>query len=242
MNGILKSIVERSFSAFGLNVARRQNSPTKTLLGLASIPFTTIIDVGANVGQFGRGISKIFPNATLYCFEPLPGPFASLSTWAKTRNGRVVPFNVALSDKAGMAEMFLHKEHTASSSLLPTTMLNEEIYPFTREQERISVRQMTLDGALDEAKVSRSSSMLIKLDVQGYEDRVIAGGTETFAAATACIVEVCLDSLYAGQAGFFELLAMLDSRGFRYAGNLDQCYGKDGHCIFLDAVFVRRAQ
>ena len=79
-----------------------------------------------------------------------------------------------------------------------------------------------------------------KLDVQGYEDRVIAGGSKIFATATACILEVCLDSLYEGQAGFLKLLTMLDALGYRYVGNLDQAYGEDGHCIFLDAVFLRR--
>ena len=32
---------------------------------------------------------------------------------------------------------------------------------------------------------------------------------------------------------------LLDDLGFNYAGNLDQNYDKDGHVIFLDAVFVK---
>jgi hypothetical protein len=34
-------------------------------------------------------------------------------------------------------------------------------------------------------------------------------------------------------------LLLLDNLGFRYAGNLDQVYGEEGHVIFFDAVFVR---
>ena len=82
--------------------------------------------------------------------------------------------------------------------------------------------------------------ILVKLDVQGFEDRVIAGGETIFKMAAACIVEVCLDDLYEGQANFKQLLEMLDRLGFQYAGNLDKTYGKDGHCIFLDAIFLRR--
>lgn len=235
-----KRLIKAGFSQAGFDVVKRKNSPALTLLGLQSRPIRTVIDVGANIGQFAKKISSFFPNAKLYCFEPLPEPFDALSAWAKTQQGRVVPFNLAIGEKEGEAEMFLHEDHTPSSSLLATTKLNEQYYPFTRGQKRICVRQTTLDAAFGEVQAKLSSDILIKLDVQGYEDRVIAGGAEIFAKATACILEVCLDSLYEGQADFLKLLTMLDALGYRYVGNLDQTYGEDGHCIFLDAVFLRR--
>lgn len=237
---VFKRIIKTGFKQAGFDVVRRHNSPTQTLLGLKSRPIRTVIDVGANTGQFARIISGFFPNAKLYCFEPLPQPFRELTEWANTRKGMVVPFNLAIGEKEGDVEMFFHESHTPSSSLLATTKLNEQYYPFTKEQKRICVRQTTLDAVLDEVQAELSSEILIKLDVQGYEDRVIAGGDEIFAKATACILEVCLDSLYEGQAGFLKLLTMLDALGYRYVGNLDQTYGEDGHCIFLDAVFLRR--
>lgn len=235
----IKKILKIIFRAVGLDIIRSKNNPGITLLGLRKIPFNTIIDVGANSGQFAKKITSFYPNAKIYCFEPLPEPFNELEAWAGTQNGRVVPLNLALGDKEGEAEMFLHENHTPSSSLLATTKLNEHYYPSTKVQKCICVRQMTLDAALEEMQIDLSQEILIKLDVQGYEDRVIAGGRETFAKATACILEVCLDSLYAGQADFLKLLMMLEDLGYRYAGNLDQSYGEDGHCIFIDAVFLR---
>ena len=83
------------------------------------------------------------------------------------------------------------------------------------------------------------AEIVIKMDVQGYEDRVIRGGRETFAKAKAVILEVCLDPLYEHQANFKEIMVLLDDLGFHYAGNLDQNCDKDGHVIFLDAVFVK---
>lgn len=239
MNSTLARFIKTGFNLAGFDIFRRKNSPALTLLGLQSRPIRTVIDVGANTGQFAKKISGFFPEATIYCFEPLPEPFNKLSTWAKTQKGRVTPFNLAIGDKEGEAEMFLHEDHTPSSSLLATTKLTEHYYPFTKEQKRISVKQTTLDIALEEVKTDLSSEILIKLDVQGYEARVIAGGHKTFAKASACILEVCLDGLYEGQAGFNELLMMLEELGYRYVGNLDQVYGEDGHCIFLDAVFLR---
>ena len=241
MSGI-KRLVRAGLGLAGFDLVRLKNNPGRTLLGLRSLPIRTVIDVGANTGQFARKISVFFPNAKIYCFEPLPGPFAELEAWSKTQQqGRVAPFNLAIGDKQGEVEMFLHEEHTPSSSLLATTTLTERYYPFTKGQKRISVRQTTLDAALAETRRELSSQILIKLDVQGYEDRVIAGGSGLFSAASACLVEVGLDMLYEGQADIKKLLTMLDALGYRYAGNLDQTYGEDGHCIYLDAVFLKKA-
>lgn len=234
-----KRLLRAALNRLGFDVIRLECSPRHTLLGLQSRPIRTVIDVGANTGQFAREISVFFPKAKLYCFEPLPVPFAVLLAWAKTEGGRVTPIDVAIGNEAGMVEMFLHENHSPSSSLLATTKLTEQYYPFTKEQERISVRQATLDSALDEVRAELSSEVLIKLDVQGYEDRVIAGGSRIFAKASACIVEVCLDTLYEGQASFLEVSTMLDDLGYRYSGNLDQIYSEDGHCIYLDAVFLK---
>lgn len=240
MISTFKLSVKAGLNKFGLDLIRAGNSPSHTLLGLRTRPIRTVIDVGANTGQFAKKISGVFPNAKTYCFEPLPEPYAALEKWAKTQNGRVVPFNFAVGDKESEVEMFLHEEHTPSSSLLATTKLNEHYYPFTKEQRRVLVRQATLDTALKESRVKLAGDILIKLDVQGYEDRVIAGAPEIFSKASACILEVCLDKLYEGQANFTELLLMLDGRGYQYVGNLDQAYDTDGHCIFLDAVFIKK--
>lgn len=235
----IKKFIRSGFNLAGFDLVKRKNSPDLTLLGLQSRPIKTIVDVGANNGQFAKKISKFFPQATIYCFEPLPEAYSTLSAWAKTQNERVFPINLAVGEDSREVEMFLHDEHTSSSSLLATTELTEQYYPLTKEQSRILVNQKTLDNALEEVQASLESEVLIKLDVQGFEDRVISGGKNVFAKADACILEISLDTLYQGQARFKELLLMLDDLGYRYAGNLEQVYGDDGHCIFLDAVFLK---
>jgi FkbM family methyltransferase len=232
--------IKKSAHLIGFDIVRRKNSPRMTLLGLKNEPFRTIIDVGANTGQFAREISEIFPDAMLYCFEPLPGPFELLSKWSKKQTGDIVPFNLAVGDKKREVEIKLHEDHTPSSSILNTTELNKQLYPFMRRQRPVSVQQTTLDAVFDESNIEISPEILIKIDVQGYEDRVIAGGHKTFRAASACILEVGLVKLYEGQTGFTELHNMLQDLKYRYMGNLNQTYDNDGHCIFLDAVYIKK--
>lgn len=198
------------------------------------------MDVGAHAGQFARWISGIFPQARIYCFEPLPDPYAQLRIWADGQaGGRVSTFNVALGDRDADAVMQVHVDYTYSSSLLPATELTDALFPETRRRAPLPVKQERLDGLVERHRLDLKSDLLIKLDVQGFEDRVIAGGPHTFRHARACMIEVDLDQLYTGQPRFLDLVRALDELGLEYAGNLDQYYAPDGHVIYADAVFLR---
>jgi FkbM family methyltransferase len=238
----VRRLVKVLFRFGGLEVSRWGKSPKHTLLGLRNLPIASIVDVGANEGQFAKWISTFFPLAHIYAFEPLPGPYAKLKAWAERRPGKVTTFNVALGDISKDVVMNLDLDHTPSSSLLMATSLNDRIYPHTRRRTTVSVRQESLDQALARVPVPLEPEILVKLDVQGYEDRVISGGQQTLARARACIIEVGLDQLYAGQACFPDLLRLLGQLGFAYGGSLEQAYDHDGHVVWFDAVFVRESK
>ena len=224
----------------GLDVSRASHSPAHTLLGLQALPIRSIIDVGANSGQFARMISPKFPDAHIWCFEPLQEPFEQLSKWADcVGKGRISVFNVALGENEGTCQMWHHVDHSTSSSFLQTTHTAEKLYPLTKKQVSSHVRMTTLDGIVSELPAPLLPEVLIKLDVQGYEDRVIKGGIKTFRLSRACIVEICLDPLYEGQPTFTGICQSLHELGYRYAGNLYQTLADDGHVIFLDAVFMK---
>lgn len=237
---IIKNAIKQSLNCFGLNIIRTKHNPKHTLLGLRSLPVRTVIDVGANIGQFAQFILRIFPNAELFCFEPLAGPFQELKSWAdKQKNIKLTAFNMAIGDVQGLRELYYHPDHSPSSSLLNSTDLLETVYPDTRRQERVTATLTTLDNAMVGLIDNIQTDILIKLDVQGYEDRVIRGGRNTFDRAKAVLIEVNLDAFYEGQATFRDILLMLHELGYGYAGNLEQNYGDDGHVTFFDALFIK---
>ena len=235
---MIKRIARRTVNLLGIDIMRLRENTMLTLLGIRHMPIYTVIDVGANTGQFARQARRLFPRARLLCFEPLPGPFRELERWA-SRQQNVTLFNMALGDSEGPAKMFHHLEHSPSSSLLATTELSGKLYPFTKSQSTIDVPLRRLDTALSATGVQLSPEVLIKVDVQGYEEHVINGGKEMFSRAKACVLELNVDPLYSGQANFDRIVLMLHDLGLNYAGNLEQNYDTDGHVIFLDAVFVR---
>lgn len=236
----MKHFIKNLFEFFGLDIIRKSRNPAKSLLGLRDFDIKTVIDAGANEGQFARMILNVFPEADVYCFEPLPEPFSKLSAWAgKHRNGKVTAYNLALGDKEGTSQMFKHIEHNTSSSILKTTNLCEDIYPFTQKQDSTKIQLTTLDSWLKSLQSPLTKEILLKIDVQGYEDKVLRGGREICSKAKACILEVSLDRLYEDQATFEDISLLLYELGYHYAGNLNQIYADDGHIIFIDAVFVK---
>ena len=239
MTGLLEKLLKKVFILVGFDIVRIFKSPKQSLLGLKNLPIKTIIDIGANKGQFARHISTLFPEAYIYCVEPLPEPYTTLSKWAKKNSGKIKTFNLALGDSEETLEMFSHIEHSPSSSLLKTTEVCENLYPFTQEQVSIPVKVDTLDNWFKKLPDPPAPELLIKLDVQGYEDRVIKGGQETFNVAKACILEVHLDQLYDNQATFEDISLLLYNLGYHYAGNLEQAFANDGHVISINVVFLK---
>ena len=234
------AIIKGLFNLTGLDVTRASRNPGRTLLGLRHLPIRSVVDVGANTGQFARHIIQFFPEAKLYCFEPLAEPFATLQKWAQVQNERVSAFNVALGAEEGETKMFLHVEHSASSSLLATTEVCNQLYPQTRTQDSVPVKLTTLDAALSGQNLL--DEVLVKLDTQGYERQVIQGARKTLSQACAVIVEINLFKLYDQQPSFIELATMLNELGFRYAGNLDQTCSPTGEVVYVDAVFLKQVK
>lgn len=146
---------------------------------------------------------------------------------------------MALGDVEGIAVMHHHVDHSPSSSLLSTTEHEMALFPQTARQSEVTVPVMTLDAALEEDFDKLDAGILIKLDVQGYEDRVLRGAAKLLDRAQSCLLEVDVDPLYEAQAAFKDLVMLLDQHGFRYAGNLDQSCAEDGRIMWLDALFLR---
>jgi len=235
----LKRTVKRLINATGFDLIVRDKNPNHTLLGLREQPIKTILDIGANIGQSAKKFRREFPDAKIYCFEPLPEAYAQLRAWSETQNNVVHTFNVALGAEAGSVEMYRHIDHIASSSLLETTTTSTSLYPQTKNQEKVAIPLATLDEIGD--GLDLEADIFIKLDVQGFELDVIAGGKKTLAKARALILEVSLMPLYVNQAAFDGLVAELSEAGYDYAGNVDQVYAKNGEVAYIDALFIHHA-
>jgi hypothetical protein len=81
--------------------------------------------------------------------------------------------------------------------------------------------------------------MLVKLDVQGFEDRVLSGGERTIKKAKAIITETSFVPLYEGQPLFDDIRRQLSEWGFLYAGSVGQLRSQTtGEVLQEDSLFL----
>lgn len=200
------------------------------------LEIASVIDIGANVGQFAYTVSAVLPEVHIYSFEPIPDCFQELQQRMKG-SGNFTSFNFGLGDQEDELE-FECNDFSPASSFLKTTELNKRVYPFTDRSKRIKLQIKTLDEVVNTLEISEP--MLIKIDVQGYEDKVLKGGEQTVRRAKAILIETSFDELYRNQPLFNDLYQLITSWGFRYIGSIEQtCDPQSGRILQADGLFLK---
>jgi len=199
--------------------------------------FETIIDIGANTGQFSHMARMLLPKARILAFEPLPSCFKVLSAFAQT-DGNIETFNMALGNSTGKIE-FQENQFSPSSSILPLADSHLKAYPFAAKTSKTLVSVARMDEVLSSRFLS--GKILVKMDTQGYEAEVIDGGNQVIRKASCVIAEVSFRELYKGQVLFDGVYQRMRSLGFSLGGFVDQGLDpKDGGVLQANAIFFRQ--
>lgn len=194
-----------------------------------------VYDVGASIGDFSSMASKLRNVVQVYAFEPIPEIYDKLLRRMQ-RSPHAQCFNIALGDSRGMAE-FYQSDYTPSSSLLPMGRLHRLEFPYTAHTTSRQVNVACLDDFVAERQLALPD--FIKLDVQGFEDRVLRGGSRCLGHARHCVLEMSLVSLYEGSLLFDDLYQVMRDSGYRFVGFVDQVIGRSGQIVQVDGMFER---
>ena len=199
-------------------------------------PVRTVVDIGANRGQFALAARHCFADASIVSFEPLPGPAAQ---WRAVFAGdtRATLVDGAVGPQAGEAEIHVSARDD-SSSLLPIGERQSALFPGTAEAGTASIRVLRLADALPATEIAAPA--LLKLDVQGFELQALAGCEELLSCFSWVYVECSFVELYAGQALADDVFGWLHDRGFRVDGVYNLSYDEKGRAVQGDFLFVNR--
>jgi FkbM family methyltransferase len=197
----------------------------------------TVLDVGANIGQFSIVAANLFPKATVYAFEPHPAAIKTLTkNCARYKNAR--PFPVALGEQAGERALNINS-YSHASSFLSLGEAHQESFPHAYRVGSVTVPVTTLDEALHDQYLR--GPVLLKVDVQGYEPQVLRGGTNTLNNVDYVILEASFKPMYQGELLFGDIVRLMESYGFMFlrpVGSLS--HPKTGEILQVDALFSRR--
>jgi FkbM family methyltransferase len=203
---------------------------------LAGREFASVVDVGANRGQFTLFAAGLYPQARIFAFEPLPGPYAVLARLAAGRD-RIRTFCAALGPRVATASIHLMRPDDSSSLLAPTER-QFAIFRQTRLAGKLPVEMAPLHAFVGPGDLC--SPALLKLDVQGFELAALEGCASLLDRFAAVYVVCSFVPLYADQPLADEVLAHLRAHGFRLAGIYNLVHDRDGRAVQADCLCERR--
>lgn len=193
----------------------------------------TLIDAGANKGQFSLAFRSIRPQARIVAFEPLPEAADTFEKLFASDNNSEV-FRIALGASEGRADFHVADRPDSSSLLKPGEQQAQAFNVHPATTMTVAVRR--LDECIDLRALR--SPVFLKVDVQGGELGVFEGCVD-MSNIDFVYVELSFVELYEGQPLFQEVSDYLTARGFRIQGLFNQVVTKDFGPTQVDVLFKR---
>lgn len=206
---------------------------------LESREVNIVLDIGANSGQYATDLRRAAYKGRIVSFEPLSDPFSDLE-----RNTSKDPLwdcrQCALGDVDGTISINVAGNAGASSSVLPMLKSHQEAFPPANYVgvEQVPIRR--LDSVMPEV-LQPTDVAFLKIDVQGFEKHVLAGGKST--VNDRCVgmeLELSFLPLYEGGMLIREALDLVYSLGFTLTGLLPGFTDpRNGRMLQADGIFFR---
>lgn len=241
MNPVLKSLARKFFRQLGLEV--RIISPTSSedaqmMSMIKTHRINTILDVGANAGQFGQMIREAGYVGRLISFEPLSSARTALLAKSRSDPNWIIAPQAAIGAQDGEVDLNI-AGNSASSSILDMLDTHTTAAPQSAYVSKETVPLRTLDNLANEY-ILPASVLFIKIDTQGYEDRVIRGAPVMMKRAVGVQLELSLVPLYDSQILYDDILRRILGMGFKLWSITPVFIDPtNGRLMQVDATFFR---
>ncbi len=198
-----------------------------------------IFDIGANTGQFSVMLFKLGYNGRIVSFEPLSSAYEELKNKSKKFTGWTIAGRCALGDVDGEIDINISKNSISSSPL----KIMEEHTSAAPDSQYIGCEKTKickLDTVFDKY-ILGEKNIFIKIDTQGFEEKILNGAVESVKRAKGLLIETSLVRLYEGQALFPQIYDRMQKQGFELTGVQPAFINKQtGRVLQIDAIFFRQ--
>jgi FkbM family methyltransferase len=238
---MLKDQVKSAIRGLGFDVRRytpASSDAAQLKAMLSSNSVNVVFDVGANTGQFGKLLRGLGYRGRIVSFEPLSAAREQLLKESRNDPTWEVAPQAAIGDEEGEIEIHI-AENSQSSSVLDMLDTHASAAPESRYVGKEKVPLRRLDSLLPNY-LKQDSVAFLKIDTQGYEDRVLKGAEGVFDRIAGLQLELSLVPLYAGQRLFDELIDQVTASGFKLWA-MSQVFvdPHTGRMLQVDATFFR---
>lgn len=183
-----------------------------------------IFDIGGNKGQSIAKYKTLFNNPIIHSFEPLKSEFEIMKNKFESDND-IILNNYAMGETPGKKTFNISAQTGASSfnninlnskwAKVRSKEFNKSINQFISSTE---VKISTVDDYVFDNNIENID--LLKIDTQGYEDKVLKGSLKTLSdnKIKVIVTEIMFDDVYDKYLSFSEIEKFLLPNDFRMVG------------------------
>jgi FkbM family methyltransferase len=232
--------VRHAFHRLGYDLRYFKDSEEYVLRNLiARLNPVAVLDVGANIGQYGRELRGLGYAGPIISFEPLRAAYEKLNIEARADGNWIVAPRAALGSTKGSIEINV-SGNSVSSSVLAMKETHIAAAPKARYVATETVALERLDELLP-AIFSADGPVFLKMDTQGYEAEVLKGAEGILSRVVAIQMEISLVPLYHEAPTFIHIVSTMEDLGYTLfqvaPGFRDDATGQ---LLQLDGIFVRQ--
>ena len=229
--------IKKSLWKFDINIDRFSSNKNYLYRRQKIIKYygiDSILDVGANVGQYASELRQLNYKGDILSFEPLAAEFKILQSKA-LRDAKWKTFNYALGSK-NKNEKINISENSFSSSILELLPAHIENAPESKSKDIQTIQVKTLDSIFDNI-LSSKNNIYLKIDTQGYEKEVLTGAFDSLKKISCLQLEMSLIPLYSTESSFEDLMKLLTDQ-FKLIGFERDSQQETGE--LNDGIFIKK--
>jgi FkbM family methyltransferase len=164
------------------------------------------VDIGANTGVYSILAAANNSDSTVIAIEPVPLNYALLSKNIRANHKSIKSFMIAISDKAGKANMYMLKgQINYMTSVNKNRYLDHPEIQNGAKMEEVTIAVKPFSYVVKKMNLSKID--LLKVDVEGHEIAVFSSMLDIIKnSQPAIIVEVITQEIADYLQSIFELL------------------------------------
>lgn len=236
---MINPLIKSTLKKFGLYVKKFSSSDVgRRILLMKKNNINTIIDIGANIGQYSLEMRHDGFKGKIVSYEPLANAFLKLKNYAKNdKNWQV--YNRAIGNEDGHTFINI-AGNSVSSSISNMQDLHLEIAPDSAYtgKEKISINKL---DTIFRDFYSENDRVMLKIDAQGFEKNIIDGAEKFLEKVILLQLEMSLVSMYENEMLFIDMIAYLKERNFELVSLENGFFDwQTGQLFQVDGVFINK--
>jgi len=207
------------------------NNKTKLYEMMAKNSVKTVLDVGANVGQFAGEIRSFFPNIFILCIEP------NKDCERYLRASRLNYIICCPSDCKSTKKFYRMKSDPLGTG---HSLYKENTYHYDGDNLIVEeIETNTMDSILDESWLGNLAFDLIKLDTQGSELDILKGCPKTLSKCKMVLAETDTGNYNQGCPSQKDVVDFMEKNNFVVYDVIENQIS-NGKIFQQDILFIRK--